>query len=249
LLGDWWLGWVLLLRSCFKWVEWKWEWSDLVDVILVMERIYGERNGHIQRMVLMYIFRSCLEYEGVYKDERDAMLASWYLILLTPPSFIPFSRIPNEYPQTPPTYHLPSLHPTGTNAAATLPTPLSVASKLNIAAAFPVSPTSTLTPIPPSTALVSGATGTIAPPTPKINRSGFGHTILRTPHAASPVSHWPLLFKRRFWWGVASQGRQAKAWPEMRRRPVVWVSFMPEERWKPVGRQASMLVVGGGWGG
>lgn len=49
----------------------------------------------------------------------------------------------------PPTSYLtplPSLHPIGTNAAATLCVPLSVASKLNCAAAFLVSCISTLIP-------------------------------------------------------------------------------------------------------
>lgn len=50
--------------------------------------------------------------------------------------------------------------------------------------------------------------------------------------------------------GAASQGRQAKASPDMRRRPVMVVvpSFTPLSRWKPVGRQASIVAVGAGWG-
>lgn len=46
--------------------------------------------------------------------------------------------------------------------------------------------------------------------------------------------------------GRESQGRQAKASPEMRRRPALLVIFTPLERWKPVGRQASIEAAGAG---
>lgn len=65
----------------------------------------------------------------------------------------------------------PSTHPTGTNAAATSPTPLSVASILYIAAAFLVSSTSTLTPISLTILLVSGLNGLISGPSARINKS------------------------------------------------------------------------------
>lgn len=47
----------------------------------------------------------------------------------------------------------------------------------------------------------------------------------------------------------ASQGRHAKASPDMSRRPVIVVvpSFTPLSRWNPVGRQASIVAVGAGW--
>lgn len=68
----------------------------------------------------------------------------------------------------------PSFHPTGIRAAATSSTPLSVANKLNCAAAFLVSSTSTLIPRPLICFLVSGLSGAMRGPTPSINRSTKG---------------------------------------------------------------------------
>lgn len=140
-------------------------------------------------------------------------------------------------------YHLGSLHPIGIRAHATLPTPLSVANKLNCAAAFLVSCTSTLIPISLTHLLVSGATGHMPGPSPSINRSGFGHTSPSNPHAPSPVSHWPLPFSSRPR-PPASHGRHANASPDTSSRPVPPVILTPLSRWKPSGRQASMEAVG-----
>ncbi len=68
--------------------------------------------------------------------------------------------------------HRGSLHPMGINAHATLPTPRSVASRLNCAAAFRVSCTSTRMPSELIYCLVSGAIGYIEGPRPSISRSG-----------------------------------------------------------------------------
>lgn len=57
------------------------------------------------------------------------------------------------------------------NAAATSPTPRSVASKLNWAAAFRVSSTSSRIPNEIICSLVSGETGSMEDPTPRIRRS------------------------------------------------------------------------------
>ena len=90
--------------------------------------------------------------------------------------------------------HRPSRHPIGTRAAATCCTPLSVASKLNCAAAFLVSWTSILIPRSLICRLVSGLRGKIVRPVPKIRRSGFGHARSSTPQACLSTSHCPLLF-------------------------------------------------------
>ncbi len=83
------------------------------------------------------------------------------------------------------------------------------------------------------------------------------------PHAEAPVWNWPWglrrvgvggrveeLVERGFLEGEGggreSQGRQANASPEMRRRPALLVIFTPLERWKPVGRQASIEAAGAG---
>lgn len=141
--------------------------------------------------------------------------------------------------------HLGSLHPIGTKAHATLPTPLSVASRLNCAAAFLVSCTSTLIPIPLMHLLVSGAIGYMPGPNPNINRSGFGHTNPSTPHAPSPVSHCPRSFSSRPR-PPASQGRHANASPDTSSRPAPPVILTPLSRWNPSVRQASMEAVGAG---
>ena len=46
--------------------------------------------------------------------------------------------------------------------------------------------------------------------------------------------------------GDASQGRQLKASPAIKRHPLPPVILTPLSRWKPSLRQASMAVVGGG---
>lgn len=141
--------------------------------------------------------------------------------------------------------HLGSLHPIGIRAQATLPTPLSVANRLNCAAAFLVSCTSTLIPMSLMYLLISGAIGYIRGPNPRINKSGFGHVNPRTPHASSPVSHCPLLFNSRPR-PPASHGRQVNASPDTSRRPVPPVILTPLSRWKPSFRQAVIEAVGGG---
>lgn len=65
--------------------------------------------------------------------------------------------------------HVPN--PTGTSAAATSPTPRSVASRLNELAAFRVSSTSTLYPRPWRCARVRGESGRICAPVPITRRS------------------------------------------------------------------------------
>ena len=140
-------------------------------------------------------------------------------------------------------HHLGSLHPIGTNAHATLSTPLSVASRLNCAAAFLVSCVSSLIPISPIYLLVSGATGYIPGPNPSINKSGFGHTNSNNPHAPRPVSHCPLLFKSR---PRSIHGRQVNASPDTSSKPKPPVILTPLSRWKPSERQASMVAVGAG---
>ena len=74
----------------------------------------------------------------------------------------------------------PSFQPIGIIAAATSFTPLSVANKLNCAAAFLVSNTSTRMPSAAICRLVSGLRGMIEGPVPMIRRSGsvsIGHQI------------------------------------------------------------------------
>lgn len=83
--------------------------------------------------------------------------------------FFPIQDInPDAFLETTPA---PSFHPNGTKAAATLPTPLSVASKLNCAAAFLVSCISTWIPSKLIALLVAGLSGIIFGPTPRIKRS------------------------------------------------------------------------------
>lgn len=110
----------------------------------------------------------------------------------------------------------PSTHPTGTIAAATSPTPLSVANILYCAAAFLVSSTSTLTPISLTILLVSGLSGLISGPSARINKSippttqsqpqpptntgeksnspALGQTTPNTPNTPRVNSHCPLAF-------------------------------------------------------
>ena len=66
---------------------------------------------------------------------------------------------------------IPSRQPMGISAAATSPTPLSVASRLNCAAAFLVSSTSTLMPRSAMRCLVCGLSGKLFLPTPMTKRS------------------------------------------------------------------------------
>ena len=155
-----------------------------------------------------------------------------------------------DSPKRQPAHHLiGSFHPIGTNAAATASTPLSVASKLNCAAAFLVSCTSTRIPKELINLLVSGEMGIIRGPSPNISRSGFGHTTSNRPHAFCPTSHCPLLLTILFRpcvLSVASQGFQPNASPEIRRHPLPPPILMPLSRWKPWLRHASMEVVGAG---
>ena len=160
--------------------------------------------------------------------------------------------------------HLPSLHPTGTNAAATCCVPLSVANILNCAAAFLVSCTSILMPNSAMSLLVCGLTGTIFSPVPKINRSGFGHTRSTTPHTLLSTSNMPLGFLN---FPVAldtpllsspadpapivpslrpgrTHGRHLKASPPTSSTPAL-VTLRPESRAKPSSKHASTAVDGG----
>lgn len=82
------------------------------------------------------------------------------------------------FPDTTPT---PSLHPSGTKAAATLPRPLSVASRLYCAAAFLVSCISTWIPSELIAFLVAGLSGIIFGPNPRINRSMAYQSPITTP--------------------------------------------------------------------
>jgi hypothetical protein len=77
--------------------------------------------------------------------------------------------------------HLLSVHPIGTNAAATCPTPRSVASKLNCAAAFRVSCISSRMPRSLRYLRTWGAIGYTLGPVPMINKSAF--VSLYTPTA------------------------------------------------------------------
>lgn len=69
-------------------------------------------------------------------------------------------------------HHLPSLHPTGTSAAATCPTPLSVARRLNCADAFRVSCISNRRPRSFRYLRTAGARGRTCGPVPIMRRSG-----------------------------------------------------------------------------
>lgn len=66
---------------------------------------------------------------------------------------------------------IPSCHPMGIKAAATSETPRSVANRLNCAAAFLVSKTSTRIPSWAMCFLVSGLKGRLTLPTPMTNKS------------------------------------------------------------------------------
>ncbi len=90
----------------------------------------------------------------------------WSSILLLLREFLPHARC--LYIYCTPT---PSRNPMGIKAAATLPTPLSVANRLNWAAAFRVSWISTLIPRLLIYCLVFGLIGRISFPSPRISRS------------------------------------------------------------------------------
>lgn len=100
------------------------------------------------------------------------------------------------------------------SAAATCPTPLSVASRLNCAAAFLVSWTSNRIPWSLRYLRTAGARGTVLGPVPMMSRSvarcqttyvtqslqaitnvpGFGYNNSNTPQACSGTSHCPFAF-------------------------------------------------------
>lgn len=79
------------------------------------------------------------------------------------------THLPNEAPYA--SAPTPSFHPMGIKAAATSETPRSVASRLNCAAAFLVSKTSTLIPSSAMCFLVSGLSGRLCFPTPMTSKS------------------------------------------------------------------------------
>lgn len=150
-------------------------------------------------------------------------------------------------------YYFP-LNPIGSKAAAILLTPLSVASKLNCAAAFLVSCISTLMPNELRYFLVSGDMGYVEAPNPSINMStysvrihytntkqakhiipGFGHTRSRTPQASFSTTHCPLWLIMRplpipSLGTLASQGLQLKASPATKRHPDPPPTFRPLSR-------------------
>lgn len=95
-----------------------------------------------------------------------------------------FGAVP--FPDTTPT---PSLHPNGTKAAATLPRPLSVASRLYCAAAFLVSCISTWIPSELIAFLVAGLSGIIFGPNPRINKSMTCQSPIITPSTRLPRIH------------------------------------------------------------
>ncbi|KAK6429255.1 hypothetical protein LTR95_014597 [Oleoguttula sp. CCFEE 5521] len=142
--------------------------------------------------------------------------------------------------------HFPIPQPTGTIAPATFCTPLSVANKLNCAAAFLVSCTSTLIPISAILCRVFTLNGTIPLPVPNTSKSGFGHTKPNTPQASSLGSNCPFAFTSPVpeICGVL-QGDQAKASPPTSKTPE-FVNLRPEFSAKPSFMQASIAVVGTG---
>jgi hypothetical protein len=83
------------------------------------------------------------------------------------------SYIKARSPQNASQHHLLSLHPIGTSAAATCPTPRSVASRLNCAAAFLVSCISSRMPRSLRYLRTLGAIGYTLGPVPMINKSGL----------------------------------------------------------------------------
>ncbi len=158
-------------------------------------------------------------------------------------------------------------------AAATFATPLSVARRLNWAAAFLVSWTSTRIPSELICLRVSGEMGCTEGPSPRIRRSacekaakisgqisspwifhylpGFGHTSSSKPQASFSTSHCPFLFIMRPFPEVPSllpaiQGLQENASPPSKKQPLPSEIFSPLSKWKPSLKQASMAVVGGG---
>lgn len=90
------------------------------------------------------------------------------------------------YPSRPAPF--PSTHPMGINAAATSPTPLSIASRLNCDAAFRVSKISTRSPSSPMRCRVSGLRGRIVGPVPMTSRSVKSDSLARQPSAPVFVS-------------------------------------------------------------
>lgn len=141
-----------------------------------------------------------------------------------------------------------SLQPIGMSAAATLPMPLSVASRLNCAAAFLVSCSSTRIPRLLMYFLVLGASGTMEVPTPRMSKStqllvldhrvaqrqaevnipGFGQTSPKTPHDASPTSNWPFLLINLFLPKVSNpHGLHANASPPISNTPAPSVILTP----------------------
>jgi hypothetical protein len=159
----------------------------------------------------------------------------------------------------------PSFHPIGTNAAATCCKPLSVANKLNCAAAFRVSWISTRTPSSVKSFLVAGLRGRIPGPVPRISKSGFGHTRSKAPQAILSASHcpfaffnFPLMLDTPFTSPPAApspivpsflpgrtHGRHLKASPPTSMTPAP-VMRSPLFNAKPSSMHASMPVVGGG---
>lgn len=120
----------------------------------------------------------------------------------------------------------PSFQPIGIIAAATSFTPLSVANKLNCAAAFLVSNTSTRMPSAAICRLVSGLRGMIEGPVPMIRRSGRGHKRSRTANELAGISSWPFLFASTFD-PLASHGRQLNTSPSINMTPFPSVIVTP----------------------
>lgn len=141
----------------------------------------------------------------------------------------------------------PSFQPIGTKAAATSSTPLSVASRLNCAAAFLVSNTSTRMPIALIAFLNSGLIGRISGPSPSMNKSGRGHTKLSNPNVLVGMWNWPFpLIRCRPLLGFESHGLHRKASPPTRRTPEPSVVLAPLFSWKPDDMQTSTEVDGAG---
>jgi len=144
--------------------------------------------------------------------------------------------------------HLP-FHPTGNNAAPTPSTPLSVASRLYAAAAFPVSITSTLIPSPLKASLVSLLNIHNFAPVPRMSKSGLGYNIDNNPHAFCGRFMIPVLFSSSpilFVGFPVIQGRQVNASPPRRSTPLPPEVLMPLLRRKPSVMQASIEVAGDG---
>ena len=120
--------------------------------------------------------------------------------------------------------------PTGSSAAPTPSTPLSVASRLYAAAALPVSITSTLIPKALNASLVSLLNIHSFAPVPNISRSGFGYSTSSNPHACLGKLMIPVLFNSSpilFVGLPVTQGFQANASPPKRRTPPPPEVLMP----------------------